>query len=109
MICNIIVNKGWYDETDKRSECNGGGPTVEYSTAKLKIEITWDNNHTSLCEIDTFYDTDNGLELDDEDYEEYHVALVKDILTNNFIEIGLGDENPILVKLADTGEVIYKQ
>jgi len=35
---------------------------LEYSTAKPKIEITWDNNQSSLCEIDTFYDTDNGLD-----------------------------------------------
>ncbi|WP_409369370.1 hypothetical protein [Lysinibacillus sp. 38-6] len=82
---------------------------LEYSTAKLKIEITWDNNQSSLCEIDTFYDTDNGLELDDEGYEEYHVALVKDVLTNNFIEIGLGNKNPILNKIAGTGEVIFKK
>lgn len=82
---------------------------LEYSTAKLKIEITWANNQSSLCEIDTFYDTDNGLELDDEGYEEYHVALVKDVLTNNFIEIGLGNKNPILIKIAGTGEVIFKK
>ena len=82
---------------------------LEYSTAKPKIEITWDNNQSSLCEIDTFYDTDNGLELDDEGYEEYHVALVKDVLTTNFIEIGLGNKNPILIKIADTGEVLFKK
>lgn len=82
---------------------------LEYSTAKPKIEITWDNNQSSLCEIDTFYDTDNGLELDDEGYEEYHVALVKEVINNNYIEIGLGDKNPILVKLADTGKVIFNK
>jgi len=80
---------------------------LEYSISKPKIEITWDNNQTSLCEIDTFYDTDNGLELDDEGYEEYHVALVKDVTSNKYIEIGMSDKSPILIKLKDTGKVIF--
>lgn len=82
---------------------------LEYSTSKSKIEITWDNNQTSLCEIDTFYDTDNGLELHDEGYEEYHVALVKEVTNNKYIEIGIGDKRPVIIKLADTGEVIFNK
>jgi len=64
-----------------------------------KLEITWENGKTSICEIDTFYDSDNGLELDDDKYQEYHVALVRDVLNNNqYVEIGTGENKPISYK-----------
>jgi len=51
-------------------------------TSKSNLEILWEDEKTSVCEANTFYDSDNGLELDDDNYEEYDVALVKDVLND---------------------------
>jgi len=82
---------------------------LKYSAPKPKLEITWENGKTSICEIDTFYDSDNGLKLDDVNYKEYHVALVIDVSNNyQYVEIGTGENKPKLIKLVDTGEIIFK-
>lgn len=82
---------------------------LKYSAPKPKLEITWENGKTSICEIDTFYDSDNGLELDDVNYKEYHVALVIDVSNNyQYVEIGTGENKPKLIKLVDTREIIFK-
>lgn len=82
---------------------------LKYSVQKPKLEITWENGKTSICEIDTFYDSDNGLELDDANYKEYHVALIIDVTKNyQYVEIGTGENKPKLIKLVDTGEIIFK-
>ncbi len=82
---------------------------LKYSAPKPKLEITWENGKTSICEIDTFYDSDNGLELDDVNYKEYHVALVIDVSNNyQYVEIDTGENKPKLIKLVDTREIIFK-
>lgn len=42
-----------------------------------KLLFVWNDELIIKVEIDTMYDTDNGLELDEAGYEEYHVCLVK--------------------------------
>ncbi|MGN4125055.1 hypothetical protein ACMGD3_08570 [Lysinibacillus sphaericus] len=76
---------------------------------KTVVEITWENAQTSLYEIDTFYDSDNGLEMDDENYKEYHLALVVDLRSYQYLEIGTGENVPLLIKLKDSHEIIYKK
>jgi len=74
------------------------------------LQCNRENGKTSICEIDTFYDSDNGLELDDDNYKEYHVALVIDMSNNyQYVEIGTGENKPKLIKLVDTGEIIFKR
>lgn len=36
------------------------------------IIIRWNDGTEIKAQIDTFYETDNGLELDDKDFEEYY-------------------------------------
>lgn len=80
---------------------------LKYKTGTL-LEITWDNNYTSIYELDTFYDTDNGLEMDEDDYKEFHVALVKDTKKENvLIEIGISSSIPLLIKILNTNETIW--
>lgn len=82
---------------------------LKYRTGTL-LEIKWDNNYTSIYELDTFYDTDNGLEMDEEDYKEFHVALVKDIKKENvLLEIGIPPSIPLLIKILDTNEIIWNE
>ena len=82
---------------------------LKYRTGTL-LEIKWDNNYTSIYELDTFYDTDNGLEMDEEDYTEFHVALVKDIKKENvLLEIGIPPSIPLLIKILDTNEIIWNE
>lgn len=81
---------------------------LEYGISKPRLEIMWKDGETSICEIDTFYDSDNGLELDEGSYEEYHVALVRDVFNCQYIEIGTGENKPILIRIEETGEVIFK-
>lgn len=81
---------------------------LEYRISKPRLEIMWNDGKTSICEIDTFYDSDNGLELDDDSYEEYHVALVRNVFDCQYIEIGTGENKPILIRIEETGKVIFK-
>lgn len=80
---------------------------LEYKTGTL-LKITWNNNYTSLYELDTFYDTDNGVEMNDVNYREFHVALVKECKQENcFVEIGDSKNIPVSIELSDTNEVIW--
>ncbi|MFY0517777.1 hypothetical protein ACOMCU_08070 [Lysinibacillus sp. UGB7] len=66
-----------------KKQIRGVGMHIEKSVSallhykcKTVVEITWGNAQPSLYEIDTFYDSDNGLEMDDENYKEYHLAFI---------------------------------
>ncbi|MDU7150374.1 MAG: hypothetical protein E6300_18080 [Clostridium sp.] len=64
-----------------------------------KLIYEFDDEGKILGETDTIYESDNGLDLDEEGYEEYYVAVVKvisilqhsdvtkDIKVNSLIEI----------------------
>ncbi|MBS4191958.1 hypothetical protein KHA94_17465 [Bacillus sp. FJAT-49705] len=80
---------------------------LKYKTGTV-LKITWDSNYTGTYELDTFYDTDNGLEMNETDYKEFHVALVKERgKGNNFIEIGNSKDTPVSIEILNTGEVIW--
>lgn len=84
-----------------------------------ELIFIWKDGLKIKAQIDTMYDTDNGLELDEEGYEEYHACLVKvtsimkeseilrfNIEENKFLEIS--DKNaPDEIQL-ENGETIWK-
>lgn len=82
------------------------------------LEIIWKDNRTFCYELDTLYDTDNGWEIDDTEYKEYHAALLRlheqihsNKLQNHlpkFVEVGDDKNNPLIIKLVETGEIIWK-
>lgn len=82
---------------------------LNYKTGTL-LKITWDNNYTSLYELDTFYDTDNGLEINDINYKEFHVALVREYEKENyFLEIGNLENIPLSIEVFNTNEIIWSK
>lgn len=42
-----------------------------------KLLIEWEDKLKVLGEIDTIFETDNGLEIDEEGYEEYLACVIK--------------------------------
>jgi hypothetical protein len=42
-----------------------------------EVLIEWENNLKVKAEIDTIYETDNGLELEEDGYEEYFACTLK--------------------------------
>lgn len=74
------------------------------------LKITWDNGYTSIYELDTFYDTDNGLELEDTNYREFHVALVREVeKVGYFVELGDYEHTPSSIEVITTNEIIWSK
>jgi len=49
------------------------------------LKMIWNDKLIITCKVDTLYETDNGLALDDDKYEEYHgcgVQIIKIISGN---------------------------
>lgn len=42
-----------------------------------EVLVDWENNLIIKAELDTIYETDNGLELEEEGYEEYFACTLK--------------------------------
>ena len=83
-----------------------------------KLIIEWKNKLKLKGEIDTIYETDNGLEMDNKNYKEFYSCLIQvlDILsssiTTNTIAIGslidiTMQDSPSIITL-ETGEIIWK-
>ena len=74
----------------------------------IVFQIIWKDKPSGLYRLDTFYETDNGLELDDPEYQEFHVALVESVKDKGiFFEIGNGEHTPIYIENTETGDVIW--
>lgn len=83
-----------------------------------KLIINWKNGVEIEGEIDTIYETNNGLEMDEEGYQEYYacafnVLAIKnssqenlDIEVGELIEVSMQD--PPLSVLSKDGTVIWK-
>lgn len=41
------------------------------------IELVWNKKIDIVCEIDTFYESDNGLDMEEKGYEEFHSCVLK--------------------------------
>lgn len=83
-----------------------------------EVIIEWQSGVSLIGEIDTIFETDNGLELEDESYEEYYSCLIRIISiendSKNELAIGVGEllevsekNAPLKVKLKEKGDVIY--
>ncbi|RKJ08256.1 hypothetical protein D7X33_50125, partial [Butyricicoccus sp. 1XD8-22] len=42
-----------------------------------RVVVAWGNNLKVKAELDTIYETDNGLEMEEEGYEEYFACTLK--------------------------------
>ncbi|MGM8216270.1 hypothetical protein ACLIA0_11930 [Bacillaceae bacterium W0354] len=79
------------------------------------MRVIWEDNTEAIYSLDTLYDTDNGLEMHDPDYKEYHAALLEIVEASEksnipeFIELGDDSNNPIRIELADTKETIWSK
>lgn len=72
------------------------------------FRVIWDDNEESIYELDTFYDSDNGLEMDDPNYKEFHIALLRDYRNKNiFKEVGSGENIPIYIEVIGENKVIW--
>lgn len=83
------------------------------------LQISWDSGRTAIEGIiDTIYETDNGAEMDKEQYREFYACavLVKRIIrnrsstplaANTLIEVSIQNQ-PSKIKLAD-GTVIWEK
>ncbi|RKD25738.1 hypothetical protein BEP19_02000 [Ammoniphilus oxalaticus] len=72
------------------------------------LKVIWDNGEKAIYEFETMYDSTNGLEMDDPNYREFHLALFKEYKNpNNFIEVGSGENIPIYIEVLDANEVIW--
>ena len=62
------------------------------------IELVWNKKIDIFCGIDTFYESDNGLDIDEKEYEEFYACVLKVIkikhIEQNFVkEIKLKDKH----------------
>jgi hypothetical protein len=83
-----------------------------------KLIIEWKKKLKLKGEIDTIYETDNGLEMDNKDYKEFYSCLIQvlDILSSsnkkNTIAIGslmdITMQDPPSIITLETGEIIWK-
>lgn len=83
-----------------------------------KLIINWKSGVEIEGEIDTIYETNNGLDMDDEGYQEYYactinVLAIKDpsqehsnIEVGGLIEVSM--QNPPLSVISENGTVIWK-
>lgn len=53
--------------------------------------------------IDTIYETNNGLDEDDQKYQEYYTCTIKTLNKGGFIEISMQDPSQIII-LGDQGD-----
>ena len=53
----------------------------------VPLDIELENGELFQAVFDTDYETDNGLEMDEEGYEEYHAILVRRADTGKLFEI----------------------
>jgi len=82
------------------------------------LTIKWENNLVLKGEIDTIYETDNGLESDSSEYQEFYVCLVMileilcipkegtELETDSLIEISM--QNPPAEITLENGLAIWK-
>ncbi len=49
--------------------------------------LLYQNGDSRLATFDTIYETDNNLELDDPDYEEFNAILFCDLATGKLFEV----------------------
>lgn len=82
---------------------------LHYKTG-TQLQITWTDGLAGLYELDTFYDTDNGLEMEESGYREFHAALVKVCDGDGgLLEIGGSENITESVTLVETGDVIWRR
>ncbi len=60
------------------------------------IELIWNKKIDIVCEIDTFYESDNGLDIDKKEYEEFYACVLK-VIKIKYIEQKFVEE----IKLKD--------
>lgn len=78
--------------------------------------VKWENNLVVKGKIDTIYETDNGLDVDEDRYQEFYACLLAvleilslpagDVNIDDFIEISM--QNPPLEVELDNKVVIWK-
>ena len=49
---------------------------LNYENGTL-LEVTWKDRTSYYYTLETFYDSDNGLEMEVPEYREYHAALLR--------------------------------
>ncbi len=79
---------------------------LKYAHSHVNGKYTfYDSQGKSVDAVyDTDYESDNGLELDEEGYEEYHCMAFKNISSGYLFEVNY---HQIPVKAECDGEVIY--
>jgi hypothetical protein len=83
-----------------------------------KLIINWKNGVEIEGKIDTIYETNNGLEMDDEGYQEYYacafnvLAIKSPLLVHSNLEVGglieVSMQDPPLSVISENGAVIWK-
>lgn len=71
---------------------------------KSPLIFEWENKILIEACIDTFYETDNGLDLDEEGYEEYYACLIRVI---RIIENNCQDIDGVLYEINKLYEISY--
>lgn len=83
-----------------------------------RLILRWQNGSEITGEIDTIYETNNWLEIDDEGYQEYYACAFHVLAINNssntksgmkvgeLIEVSMQD--PPISVMSDGGEIIWE-
>ncbi len=58
-----------------------------YRNPQCSLNVVMENGDVFQAEYDTDYETDNGLEMDEKGYEEYHAILLRRLDTGEYVEI----------------------
>lgn len=104
-----MINKEWKQQLYYSSIIS---ILQKYKNGTL-LRVIWEDNTEALYSLDTLYDTDNGLELYEPEYKEYHAALLELVDSSEkenipeFIELGDDSNNPMRIELAYTKEIIW--
>lgn len=70
------------------------------------LDVVMDNGDAFQAEYDTDYDSDNGLEIGEKGYEEYHTILLHRLDTGEYVEVTYKN---FPCKIMSGGNVIYQK